>query len=370
MQGSFHSLYNTNNPPLYSISVPSAQYQLLVPSHHHHDAAAAATAAAGTTAATMMGFSQTPAASATATPLQEERTIRNAQQLCQGARRGARLLLVQQQLLQNRDQLQESMRCSSSSSVVPTTTTSPIRPSADIAGGTTTTPPCIVQPFIVPQIVHMGPPAVSPPPSVPASPPVTPPPSVVGSAARIIPRNVKDDARNLDLEYVRMVCGAAHARNISTVWGPRDGISLTMVDSRRLQDLLFNYISQQMLNHLNQNPAQVQGGNGLPPAQDMQLMGSIARQARQAFNDGWNIENDVGILHETLAAEIQVQSIYFCFFVCLLLFVAGYQRADRPLPLAGFEPTGCAGTAQRWADRIVGQRVSQPEPCAPHQAVT
>lgn len=136
-------------------------------------------------------------------------------------------------------------------------------------------------------------------------PPPSGPPSLFASTVPYVP-TVKDQARDLDLEYARLVCGAAHARNLSTVWGPRDGVSVSMVDSRRLQEVLFNFISQRMLAELNAHPGQIQGGSGLPPARDMELMGFIARGAREDFNRGWNSENDVGILNETLAAEIQV----------------------------------------------------------------
>jgi hypothetical protein len=147
-----------------------------------------------------------------------------------------------------------------------------------------------------------------------------------------VPRSTRE-AMRLDREYAGMVAGAMHTRALSAVWGPRDGTGISIIDTQRMQEHVYTYI----INRINARLLQLGVPNipeedGPPPAPAegalevefrdidhsgvasiangdealMYQLGAIARKAREQFNEGWNDMLDVGIMHETVNAEIQV----------------------------------------------------------------
>lgn len=172
-----------------------------------------------------------------------------------------------------------------------------------------------------------------------------------------------DTARMTDMQYARHVAGGMHVRSISAVWGPRDGLGLNMVDTKRMQDELFHYISEKIDDRMREeervsrkkkrgsqsgetqmrgedeeeeedddveddvspNSTQSRGlktmveGNvnrntGLqvpffksnPRQSAMYLLSHKTRQAREDFNRGWNEMYDIGIMNEVVNAELQI----------------------------------------------------------------
>lgn len=164
----------------------------------------------------------------------------------------------------------------------------------------------------------------------------------------------KKEAKEADMQYARMVCGGAGMRSLSSVWGPIDGTGLNYVDNKVLQEKVFDYIRNMILQEMSKqaarsekkrrdrrNAAAAAAAATIPPnvGQNvvaeasaimdvrydnggtvprfairggkrkvalMRTLGGIARQAKEEFNEGWNELLDVGITNETLNAEIQV----------------------------------------------------------------
>ena len=171
-----------------------------------------------------------------------------------------------------------------------------------------------------------------------------------------------DTARTTDMQYARLVAGGMHARSIGSVWGPRDGLGLNMVDTKRMQDELFHYISEKIDDRMREeervsgkkkrgmydetrreeqngddddndedddvevSPTERRRGQktmveepvdrntGLsvpffrsnPHQSAMYLLSHKTRKAREDFNRGWNEMYDVGIMSEVVNAELQV----------------------------------------------------------------
>lgn len=153
-------------------------------------------------------------------------------------------------------------------------------------------------------------------------------------------------ARETDMQYARMVAGGMHVRSLSAVWGPRDGVGMNMVDTKRMQDELYQYIVDKVDDKIREDrateeaaaaattqpsdddvetvlvgtnsrffgvdaaPPPVNGPNQAAapgaPANQIRNLANIARIARNDFNDGWQNLGDVGVLNETVSAEIQV----------------------------------------------------------------
>lgn len=127
-------------------------------------------------------------------------------------------------------------------------------------------------------------------------------------------------ARQMDMDYCRHVQGASHARTLSAVWGPRDGAGLNTIDARRLQDDLYEYITQRVDAILERRDEEEQAaqrakeeGDQATPEQrgqeeGSQLIKNLAREAKMAreeFNEGWNEIYQVGVVNEVVAAEVQ-----------------------------------------------------------------
>lgn len=70
--------------------------------------------------------------------------------------------------------------------------------------------------------------------------------SVVHSALVDSFGNAKRRARDRDMEYARLVAGGLHVRSLASVWGPRDGTGMNAVDTKSMQDELFEYITEQI----------------------------------------------------------------------------------------------------------------------------
>jgi hypothetical protein len=164
--------------------------------------------------------------------------------------------------------------------------------------------------------------------------------------------DLKAEARNMDKQYARFVAGAGISKSLSSVWGPRDGSGLNLVDIKRLQEDVYRYIvrevdesmanAQQPEQPLLTVPQRRRRGDmiaperptippqaaipddvedepdTIPPAQiqpqtppptataQVQRLAKEARKMRQAFNLGWEDEPDVGILNEVVSTEMEV----------------------------------------------------------------
>lgn len=158
--------------------------------------------------------------------------------------------------------------------------------------------------------------------------------------------DLKTEARNKDKQYARFVAGAGISKSLSSVWGPRDGSGLNLVDIKRLQEDVYRYIVREVDENMVVNDAQQTplpavpqrrrrgemviappepptipplpaAANGEPdtiPAQipatttqqQVQRLAKEARKMRQAFNLGWEDEPDIGILNEVVSTEMEV----------------------------------------------------------------
>ena len=135
-----------------------------------------------------------------------------------------------------------------------------------------------------------------------------------------------------DKEYARLVSGCTHARTLSSVWGPRDGSGLNAVDTRRLQQEVYRQIIQGVDDDIASNSAPARRRRGdmtddvpddvettIPPVGDttthppgmdrdeqVYYLASAARRTLQSFNDGWDQQDDVGIINEVVSTEMEV----------------------------------------------------------------
>ena len=145
----------------------------------------------------------------------------------------------------------------------------------------------------------------------------------------ITPRETYSNAKEMDKHYARYVAGCAQARSLASVWGPRDGTGLTAVDTKRLQEELYRHIIQEVDDQLPGGGGGGSGGGGgggiLPDDTEeptpeplvleqsrfdqISLMAYRARVCRRAFNDGWEIMQEVGLLNEVVSTEIEVLSM-------------------------------------------------------------
>ena len=143
-----------------------------------------------------------------------------------------------------------------------------------------------------------------------------------------------DKARNADKQYARLVAGGIHMRSLSSVWGPIDGTGVNAVDTRRMQDEVYDYIVQRVEDKLVEDeegmvptpapeeppppeavqpdppadgapttqpavtPQQARLNRALEEQERIMHLAKTARLGRESFNLGWETMSDVGIVNE------------------------------------------------------------------------
>jgi hypothetical protein len=136
-------------------------------------------------------------------------------------------------------------------------------------------------------------------------------------------------AKEADKRYARIVAGGIHMRSLSSVWGPIDGTGLNPVDTKRMQDEVYDYVVQRVEDKLEEEKedrpadpradgdqqddvenertimAAKQEENMRSYAKIIQLAG-VTRDARVAFNQGWDNMRDMGIVNEVVSVETQI----------------------------------------------------------------
>lgn len=130
------------------------------------------------------------------------------------------------------------------------------------------------------------------------------------------------DAWEADKRYARIVAGGIHMRSLSSVWGPVDGTGLNPVDTKRMQDEVYDYVVQRVEDKLEERRedrrdarrdqdddvdevAEREEENRMA-AEKITQLAMTARDARMAFNHGWDNMPDMGIVNEVVSVETQI----------------------------------------------------------------